>query len=91
MCWHVIGVGSNSILGGGGGANVIYTAIAAICAACMNINKVSRVKYWGGGGGGGGPGPPCPPGSYAYACDCFTMSMTPVNATKVVNFLQVGL
>ena len=23
----------------------------AICAACMNINKVSRVKYWGGGGG----------------------------------------
>ena len=27
----------------------------------MNINKVSRVKYWGG------PGPPLPPGSYAYA------------------------
>ena len=41
----IIGVGSNSILGG---PNVIYTAIAAICAACMNINKVSRVKYWGG-------------------------------------------
>ena len=30
-----------------GGSNVIYTAIAAICAACMNINQVSRVKYWG--------------------------------------------
>ena len=42
-----IGVGSNSILEG---LNVIYTAIAAICAACMNINKVSRVKYWGGPG-----------------------------------------
>ena len=26
----------------------------AICAACMNINKVSRVKHGGGGGGGGG-------------------------------------
>ena len=36
-----IGVGSNSILGGGGGggANVIYNAIAAICTACMIINK----------------------------------------------------
>ena len=43
----------------GGGANIIYTAITAICTACMNINKVSRVKYWGVGGG--------PPGSYAYA------------------------
>ena len=32
----IIGVGSNSILGG---PNVIYTAMAAICAACMNINK----------------------------------------------------
>ena len=28
-----------------GGPNVICTAIAAICAACMNINKASRVKY----------------------------------------------
>ena len=28
------------------GANVVYTVIAAICAACVNINKVSRVKYW---------------------------------------------
>ena len=46
---HCIGVGSNSILGG---PNVIYTAIVAICATCMNINNVSRVKYWGGGGGG---------------------------------------
>ena len=34
---------------------VIYTAIAAICATCMNINKVSKVKYWGG------PAPPPPP------------------------------
>ena len=52
-------VGSNCI---SGGPNVIYTTIAAICVACMNINKVSRVKYWGRG-----PGPPCPPlGSYAY-------------------------
>ena len=33
--------------GGGGGANVIYTVIAAICAACMNINKV-RDKILGG-------------------------------------------
>ena len=41
-----------------GGPNVIYTAIAVICAACMNINKVSRVKILGG---------PCPLGSHAYA------------------------
>ena len=34
----------------GGGPNVIYTVIAVICTACMNINKVSRVKYWGGPG-----------------------------------------
>ena len=54
----VIGIGSNSILGG---PNVIYSAIAAICAACMNINKVSRVKYWEGG-----PARPSPPCSYAY-------------------------
>ena len=46
--------------GGGGGANVIYTAIAAICAAWMNINKVSRVKYWGD------PGPSCP----RFLCLC---------------------
>ena len=39
-----IGVGSNSILEG---PNVIYSAIVAICAACMNINKVVRIKYWG--------------------------------------------
>ena len=52
MVWIVnIGIGSNYILGG---PNVIYTAITAICAACMNINKVSRVKYWGS------PGPPTP-------------------------------
>ena len=50
-----IGVGSNSIFGG---PNVIYTAITAICAACMNINKLSRVKYWGGGGGAWPPLPP---------------------------------
>ena len=37
-----IGVGNNSILGG---LNLIYTMIAAICVACMNINKVSRVKH----------------------------------------------
>ena len=30
----------------------------AICAACMNINKVSRVKHGGGGGGGGVSWPP---------------------------------
>jgi len=47
-------VGSNSILGG---PNVIYTAIAAICVTYININQVSRVKYWGRGGGGS---------SYAY-------------------------
>ena len=38
-----ISVGSNFIFGGGGGgggANVIFTVIAVICAACMNINKV---------------------------------------------------
>ena len=52
---HNIGAGSNSILGG---PNVIYTAIAAICIACMNSNKVSRVKYWQGA---------APPASYAYA------------------------
>ena len=52
----IIGVGSNSILRG---PNVIYTAIAAICDRCMNINKVSRVKYWSPA--------PLPPGSYAYA------------------------
>ena len=42
-----IGVGSNSILGGGGGGGGGELNIhcdAAICAACMNINKVSRVK-----------------------------------------------
>ena len=49
----LIGVGSNSILGG---PNVIYTAIAAICAPCMNINKVSRVMNIGGGAW-----LPCPP------------------------------
>ena len=53
----LIGVGSNSILGG---PNVIYTAIAAICAPCMNINKVSRVMNIGGGGGAGSPAPPVP-------------------------------
>ena len=37
-----IGVGSTCIFGG---LNVIYTTIVAICVACMNINKVSRVKY----------------------------------------------
>ena len=53
--------------GGGGRLNVIYSVIAVIYAACMNINKVLRVKYWGGGGGGGGGlGPPSPPSSYAY-------------------------
>ena len=53
---YTIGVGSISNLGGGGGggANVNIHCDAAICAACMNINKVWRVKYWGG------PGPPCP-------------------------------
>ena len=49
----IIGIGSNYIWGVG--ANVIYTVIAAICAACINLNKVSRVKYWGG------PSPPLPP------------------------------
>ena len=54
MVWIInIGVESNFIFWGGG-ANVIYTAIVAMCAACMNINKVSRVKYWGG------PWPPTP-------------------------------
>ena len=41
-----IGIGSNSSLGE---PNIIYTATAAICAARMDINKVSRAKYWGGG------------------------------------------
>ena len=41
---YFIGVGSNSILGG---PNILYTMIAVIRAACMNIYKVSRVKYWG--------------------------------------------
>ena len=56
LCWHVtyyqhsvMGVGSISILGG---PNVNIHCDAAICAACMNINKVSRVKYWLG------PAPP---------------------------------
>ena len=44
--YPIIGVGSNSILGR---LNVLYTTITAIYAACMNINKVSRVKYWGEG------------------------------------------
>ena len=38
--------------GGGGGGERNIQCDAAICAACMNINKVSRVKYWEG------PGPP---------------------------------
>ena len=38
-----------------GGPNVVYSAIVVICAACMNINKVLRVKCWGGHGP---PGPP---------------------------------
>ena len=59
LIWKsTIGLGSNSILGG---PIVIYSAIAVIYAACMNINKVSRVKYWGGGA----LGPPGPPSSYA--------------------------
>ena len=29
---------------------IIYSPIAAICAACLNINEVSRVIYWGGPG-----------------------------------------
>ena len=60
MCCNIlqlnIGVTSNSIFffgggGGGGGGGVWGRNIhcdAAICVACMNINKVSRVKYWGG-------------------------------------------
>ena len=44
----LIAIGSNSVLGE---LNVIYTAIAVICAACMDINKGSRVNI----------------GSYAYA------------------------
>ena len=55
-----IGVGSNSILRGLN--KYIYTVIAVICTACMNINKVSRVKYWGGGLATSAP----PPGSYTY-------------------------
>jgi len=62
---HYIGIGSNSILGG---PNVIYTGIVAICAVCMNVNKVSRVKYWGGLALPDFP-PPLPPGSYTYALD----------------------
>ena len=50
--------------GGGGGKHNIHSNVA-ICAAGMSINKVSKVKYWGGGGGGSGP--PGRPGSYAYA------------------------
>ena len=38
---------------GGGQRNI--QCDAEICAACMNINKVSKVKYWEG------PGPPFPP------------------------------
>ena len=44
-----------------GGAERNIHCDAAIWTACMNINKVSRVKYWGGGGGGGGPWPPAFP------------------------------
>ena len=48
-----IGVGTNSIWDWGGAERNIHcdAAIcdAAICAACMNINKVLRLKYWGGG------------------------------------------
>ena len=33
--------------GGGGGGERNIHCDTAICAACMNINKVSRVKYWG--------------------------------------------
>ena len=45
-------VESNSIFGGGGGGGGKHNihCDAAICAACMSINKVSRVA---------------PPGSYA--------------------------
>ena len=51
-CYYFsIGVGSNSVWGG---LNVIYSAITAICAACMNINKVSRVNI----GGALAPRPP---------------------------------
>ena len=38
-----------------GGAECNIHCDMAICAACMNINKVSKVKYWEG------PGLPCPP------------------------------
>lgn len=55
----LIAIGSNSVLGG---LNVIYTAIAVNCAACMDINKGSRVNI-----GGKGPAPPPQPGFYAYA------------------------
>ena len=43
LLW-LIGVGSNSILGEG---ECNIHCDTAICAACMNINTVSRVKYWG--------------------------------------------
>ena len=63
MISNTVGVGSNSIFfffwgggGGGGGGECNIHCDAAICAACMNINKVSRVKHRGGGG----PGPPVP-------------------------------
>ena len=46
-----------------GGAERNTHCDAAICAARININKVSRVKYCGGPAP---PPPPGPPGSYAH-------------------------
>jgi len=67
-----IGVGSNTILGE---LNVIYTVIAVICAACMNV---SRVKYWGGGAG-----PPAPSGSYVYGL-CHPLELTIPQLTGLI-------
>ena len=72
-CKLLIGVGSNSILGGGGGGEGgggecnIHCDVA-ICAACMNINKVSRVKYWGALAP---PALPPPPTPNEFLCLCY--------------------
>ena len=53
---QIIGIGRNFIRGGVECNIHCDRGDLHYMTDCMNINEVSRVKYWGGGGGGGGAG-----------------------------------
>ena len=57
---QIIGIGRNFIRGGVECNIHCDRGDLHYMTDCMNINEVSRVKYWGGGGGGGGWPPPVP-------------------------------